>query len=122
MNIAKSCALSVALVATLAACASPSAEVTATYVSPEAYSGFTCTALGQEAQRVSARAAAAAGEQDRQAEADAVATGVALVLFWPAVFFLNGDDANAAELARLRGEMEAIEQANIQRGCGLRFG
>jgi hypothetical protein len=34
---------------------------------------------------------------------------------------VKGDGQNAAELARLKGEFEAIEQASIQKNCGLRF-
>jgi hypothetical protein len=48
-------------------------------------------------------------------------TGAAIVLFWPAAFFVKGDGQNAAELARLKGEFEAIEQASIQKNCGIRF-
>lgn len=39
--------------------------------------------------------------------------GVGLVLFWPALFFLAGDDQKE-ELARLKGEYEALEKASIQ--------
>jgi hypothetical protein len=53
---------------------------------------------------------------------DAIATGVAIVGFWPAAFVLtNGNGRNAAELGRLKGQMQAIEEANIQRPCGLKF-
>jgi hypothetical protein len=31
-------------------------------------------------------------------------------VFWPAAFFVGGDKQNAAELARLRGEMDEIEK------------
>ncbi len=40
---------------------------------------------------------------------------------WPAAFFVKGDGPAAAELARLKGEFEAIEQASIQKNCGLKF-
>jgi hypothetical protein len=59
--------------------------------------------------------------QDEKATGDAVATGVALVLFWPAAFFIKGDGATAAELGRLKGEFEALEKVSIQKGCGIRF-
>ena len=42
--------------------------------------------------------------------------GIGLVLFWPALFFISGDD-RAEELARLKGEAEASEQAAIQKNC-----
>ena len=46
---------------------------------------------------------------------------VSLVLFWPAAFMIRGNGESAAELGRLKGEMQAIEQANIQKNCGINF-
>jgi hypothetical protein len=46
---------------------------------------------------------------------------VGVVLFWPSLFFIDGDDQKTAELANLRGQMEAIEQASIQKNCGIQF-
>lgn len=110
------------LAATLTACASSASQIAPAYVSPIIYDGYACEQLREEARRVSTRAAAAAGIQDTAATNDAVATGVAIVLFWPAAFFVSGGNkANAAELARLRGHMEAIEQANIKKQCGIEF-
>ena len=105
----------------LAGCASRADNIAAAYVSPVLYQGYTCAQLREEAARVSQRAAVAAGAQDSKATSDAVVTGVAVVLFWPAAFFVKGDGANAAELAQLKGEMDAIEQANIQKRCGIEF-
>ncbi len=103
----------------LSACAQKSSDISATYVSPLTYQSYSCEQLGAEAQRVSQQAVAASSAQDQQASSDAATTAVSLVLFWPALFFIDGDDENAAQLARLKGEMEAIEQANIQKNCGL---
>jgi hypothetical protein len=61
------------------------------------------------------------GSQDAKARNDAVATGVGLVLFWPALFFIKGDSTTAAEVSRLKGEMEAIEQASVRKECGIQF-
>ena len=47
--------------------------------------------------------------------------GVGLVLFWPAMFMIKGNDEKTAELARVRGEMEAIQQASIEKNCGIQF-
>ena len=103
------------------ACASSSSDIGASYVSPIQYQNYTCEQLLAEGRRVSSRAAVAAGQQDKARKDDAVLTGVAVVLFWPALFALDGDGQNAAELARLKGEMEAIEQTSIQRNCGIQF-
>ncbi len=113
----------VALCASLAVagCASRPSSVGASYVSPLLYQPLSCEQLSMEAQRVSARAAEASGAQSQEATRDAVMTGVALVLFWPAAFAVGGDGRTAAELARLKGEMDAIEQASIQKNCGIVF-
>lgn len=102
-------------------CAKKSNEIGASYVSPLAFQSHSCAQLRAEAMRLSTRVSSATGEQNRKAQNDAVATGVALVLFWPAAFFIKGDQGTAAELARLKGEMDAIEKASIARGCGITF-
>jgi hypothetical protein len=85
------------------------------------YQSYTCPQLAAEAQRVSAAAAAAAGQQNSQATKDAVATTVGVIVFWPTLFLIGGDKQNAAQLAQLKGQMDAIEQASIQKQCGIQF-
>jgi hypothetical protein len=107
--------------AAVAGCASKSSEITPTYVSPVMYQSYTCKQLALEAQGVSARAAQVSGAQDSKRTNDQVATGVAIVVFWPAAFLVGGDGPMAAELAQLKGQMVAIEQASIQKKCGIQF-
>ena len=40
-------------------------------------------------------------------------------MFWPAAFLVGGDGPMAAELAQLKGQMVAIEQASIQKKYGI---
>jgi hypothetical protein len=105
----------------LVGCATHAADVTPAYVSPMQYDAYTCPQLAEEAQRVSSHAAEAAGAQDSQATKDAVATTVGVIVFWPSLFFIGGDKQNGAELARLKGEMDAIEQTSIRKKCGIQF-
>jgi cobalamin synthase len=105
----------------LVGCASKAADITPTYVSPIQYQSFTRPQLAAEAQRVSAAAAAASGAQDSQATKDAVATTAAVIIFWPAAFLVQGDKNNAAQLAQLKGQMDAIQQASIMKNCGIQF-
>ena len=112
--------LSMTVVA-ISACAQKSENISASYVSPIAYQDYSCRQLAAEASRVSTRAAQLTGVQDEQAQDDAVATGVAIVLFWPAAFFIKGDKQTATQLARLKGEMETLEKVNIQKNCGIEF-
>jgi hypothetical protein len=50
-------------------------------------------------------------------------TGVAIVVFWPAAFFVGGDraSASASELGRPKGEADALEQVSIKKNCGIQF-
>ena len=105
----------------LAGCATRAENITASYTSTVGYSGLSCNQIRGEAQAISQAATAASGAQNSKATKDAVAVGVALVVFWPAVFFVGGDGAQAAEVARLKGEMQAIETASRRKGCGIAF-
>lgn len=102
-------------------CAQKAESITPTYVSPLAYQSHSCKQIVQEASRVSNKVGEISGVQNKKASDDAVATGVALVLFWPAAFFIKGDKQTAAELGRLKGELEALEQTSIQKNCGIVF-
>lgn len=105
----------------LAACASASSDIAPAYVSPVAFSNYTCPQLAQEAQAVSSRAAMLSGQQDQKRTNDAIATTAAVVIFWPAAFLVGGDKQTAAELAQMKGQMIAIEQAANQKRCGIQF-
>jgi hypothetical protein len=102
-------------------CASRSGDIAEAYVSPLQYQGLSCAQIKEEAARVSARAAVASGAQDQKATNDTIATTAAVILFWPAAFLIKGNGANAQEVAQLKGDMDAIEQANIQKKCGIQF-
>ena len=105
----------------LAACATPPEKIEAAYVSPIVYEEYTCDQIAQEAARVSDRATQALGIQKKKSQGDAVKVGVALVLFWPAALFVDGKGANEHEVARLKGEMDALERVSIQKECGIEF-
>jgi hypothetical protein len=105
----------------LVGCASGSGDITASYVSPIQYQNHNCKQLGEEAEGVSRRAAQLAGAQDSRRTTDTVATTVGVIVFWPALFAVRGDGATAAELARTKGEMEAIEKASVLKKCGISF-
>ncbi len=111
----------VALVAALGSCASASSDITPAYVSPVMYQAYTCPQLAQEAQAVSTRAASLSGVQDSKRTSDGVATAAAIVIFWPAAFFVGGDKQIAAELAQMKGQMVAIEQESNMKRCGIQF-
>ena len=85
------------------------------------YQSYTCPQLALEAQGISQRAATLSGAQDSQRSKDQLATAAAIVVFWPAAFFVGGDKQTAAELANMKGQMVAIEQASIAKKCNIQF-
>lgn len=102
-------------------CASTSDKISAQYVSPIQYQNYSCNQLAEEAQRLSSRVAQLSGAQDQKATNDAIVTGVAIVVFWPAAFLVGGNDQTTAELSRLKGEFDTIERVSIQKNCGHQF-
>ena len=65
--------------------------------------------------------------QDQNALIDAVAIGVGVVVFWPVAIavveqkLIEGDGPEAVELARLKGEYEALEKVAIEKNCNVQF-
>jgi len=101
----------------ISGCASKTADIQAAYVSPMQFSEYSCAQLAQENNRIASRLNQMTIEQDDRASDDAVATGVAIILFWPAAFFIQGD-SQEPEIARMKGEYEAIHQAALRNNCG----
>ncbi|PQA73202.1 hypothetical protein C3731_12895 [Brucella oryzae] len=108
-------------VALVSGCATRSDNISASYVPSSVYNSQSCSQLKEEAVRLSYSAATAVGRQNSAATRDTITTGVGLVLFWPALFLNNGDGAKAAEVARLKGEMQALERASALKGCNITF-
>jgi hypothetical protein len=100
------------------ACADHADRVQAAYVSPIQYQDFSCKQIRSELMRVSRKVNEISGAQDKQASNDAVAMGVGLVIFWPALFFISGHDQHI-ELADLKGQYDALEEAAIQKNCDV---
>ncbi len=106
---------------TLGACAQKAERVQATYTPTALYQNLTCEQLVREGWTISNRAHAAAGKQNRHRVEDEVAITAGVLVFWPALFFTHGSDATTAEVAQLKGEMQAIETASQAKNCGIVF-
>jgi hypothetical protein len=117
-TIMKRAVVAFLLVSFFTGCATSPDNISATYVSPLQYQSYTCNQIGQELLRVNRKIMEVTGHQEREATKDAVAMSVGLIIFWPALFFLIGDDKKE-ELARLKGEYEALESIAIQKECNI---
>lgn len=89
-------------------------------MSPLEYQQYDCDQIGAELRRVSRRTSELFGQLDDERSSDEAEMAIGLILFWPALFFLEGGDgAQAAEYGRLRGEVDALEQVAIMKKCDM---
>ena len=102
-------------------CATSPNEMTASYVSPLIYQSYDCQQLVMESDRVSRRVQSMHAKLDEKESDDSAKMAVGLILFWPALFFLDGDEDGAIEYKRLMGESEAIHQAAVAKKCDLKL-
>lgn len=108
-----------AMILSATACAKSSDEISAQYVSPMQYNSYSCKQIEAEMQMLSRRVSELGGQVDKTASDDSAQMAVGLVLFWPTLFFLDGDTPQAQEYGRLKGEFEALEKASIQKSCSI---
>ena len=101
----------------LTACATAGKDISSTYVSPMQYANYDCDQLRQESQRIGGRVNQLTGRLDEAASNDKAIMGVGLVLFWPALFALGGTKQQEAELARLKGEYDAVQATATSKKC-----
>ncbi|WP_205743072.1 hypothetical protein [Halioglobus maricola] len=101
-------------------CASNPDKIGAAYVSTAKYQQFSCPQVAEEMDYVGQRTRTLYNQLKRERTADNWQMGVGLVLFWPALFALEGGDGpEAAEYANLQGEYEALRKTSIQKNCAI---
>ncbi|MBG68248.1 MAG: hypothetical protein CMF03_10195 [Hyphomonas sp.] len=87
-----------------------------------AYQGYDCEQIALEQNRIERRTGELYQSLKKEANADKWQMGVGLILFWPALFMLEGGDGpEASEYARLRGEYNALSEVSIMKKCQIQF-
>lgn len=113
-------AATVLAISLTAACASNPKEIDAAYVSPIKYQDYDCQQLATEMDYVGQRTTKIYQRLEKERNADNWQMGVGLLVFWPALFFLEGGDGpEAAEYSQLKGEFEALRQVSVSKKCGI---
>ena len=107
------------LAATLmSACASQPEELQASYTSDLRFQDWSCRNLATEAASIERRVSELHGSLKETAGNDQTQMANGFILFWPALFFLEGGDgAEAAEFTRQKGERDAIDRVARFKGC-----
>jgi hypothetical protein len=97
-----------------AGCATAPENIPPAYISEMSYMNYTCEQLAQEQERL-ASALASTSKAQRQARTNDT-WGVILIGLPTAS--LSGSNV-AAEVARLKGELQALQKAGIMKNCNL---
>jgi len=101
-------------------CASNPNKIDTAYVSPLKYKDYDCDQIALEMDYVGNRTTELYHRLKKERNADNWQMGLGLVLFWPALFFLEGGDGpEATEYAQLKGEYEALRENSVSKRCGL---
>lgn len=106
----------------LASCATNPDKIDAAYVSPLKYQNYDCQQIGMEMDYIGNRTTKLYQRMKSERKKDNWQMGVGLILFWPALFALEGGDGpEASEYAQLKGDFEALRQASVQKKCELSY-
>jgi hypothetical protein len=116
-QLIKSFTASITVISILTGCATAGKDVVGTYVSPAQFSNYDCDQVRQEMIRVSSRVNQLSGRLDEAATNDKAIGVVGALLFWPALFALGGTKGQEAELGRLKGEYDALQNVSAQKKC-----
>jgi len=103
----------------LPACATRPENVVASHVSSSRYSERTCKSLTRELDEVQDALRAQSGKLNDKATQDAVVTGVGVILFWPVLFALGNNAGLEGDVARLKGEEQAIRKQMREQDCEM---
>lgn len=102
-------------------CASDPKKISAAYVSPAQYRGWDCDQIVDESAHIERRSIELYQSLKKDSDADKWQMGVGLILFWPALFALEGGDGpEASEYSRLKGEYEALRTVSVEKRCDYR--
>ncbi len=104
----------------LSGCAADTKEIQAAYVSELTYQNSTCKQLQQEVVRLNQQLTETGAIVDKEASDDDAQMALGLVLFWPALFFLEGEETeHTAQYAQLKGQYQAVERASVSKECNI---
>ena len=103
-------------------CSTKPSNLSTAYVSPMKYNRYDCEQVAMETNSVERKVTGLYSSLDSKATKDAWKMGVGLVLFWPALLFLDGGDGpQAVEYSQLKGDLNALKDVSIAKKCGIDF-
>tara|TARA_Y100000748_G_C15085489_1_gene328219 strand:+ start:141 stop:491 length:351 start_codon:yes stop_codon:yes gene_type:complete len=107
-------------VVAITACTSAkrSHEIQAVRVPVGPYLKMTCGELVSEQKLVLTELEAAGASVDKKYDSEKTTELVGWIIFWPALFMFDGNEAEASQLASKKGQLDAITEALTINKCG----
>jgi hypothetical protein len=103
----------------VASCATAPKDISAAYVSPLKYKDYDCDQIALEGASIESRVNALYASLDNSAKADKRNTAIGAILFWPTLFFIDGDSPEGSEYSQLKGDYQALRTVAVQKKCAL---
>ena len=97
--------------------AKKSSEISPVYIPVSTYETLTCAQLAKEAEVYREKIPRAESAVDKHYSDQKTTEVVAWLLFAPAVFAYDSGQKEATELAVLKGQLEAVRQAQMNKKC-----
>lgn len=110
--------LSVMIALAVSGCATSSKDIASSYQSPLIYQSHDCNQIIAENVRIQAKMRQIGGRLDEAASNDKMLVAGSLLL-WPTLFFVGGTKQQESEYAAVKGQYDALQQAAIEKKCGL---
>tara|TARA_B100001059_G_C17491643_1_gene406636 strand:+ start:136 stop:489 length:354 start_codon:yes stop_codon:yes gene_type:complete len=97
--------------------AQKSGEVQAARISIAPYLSMDCKSLATEQNSLLNQARSLGAQVDSEYDSDKGLEVVTWILFWPAVFWMDGNAEAAGQLSSLKGQLEAVQEAQKINKC-----
>lgn len=111
-------ALVCTLLLSVAACATPPAQIEPAYVSTALYAHLTCDQLRAERRSAYDTASAIRDRMQSRVNTDQTLVSVGLFVAWPALLFTRGEHPQAEAYAHALGVGRATSRLMAERACG----
>lgn len=102
-------------------CSTHPDEYNGLYVSPNKYKTYTCKQIAEEVQRLNKKIGITYENALGERHQDLALTTVGVVFFWPALFFMDGDEMALERYGYIKGELEAFETSAKLKKCIIKY-
>ena len=103
----------------IASCATSPDKLRTQYIPASTYSNLDCDQIAGSLRQKNSKLESLYANLKSESQTDGTQMAVGMLLFWPALLFLEGSDSpDAAAYSRLKGEVEALNEISITKKCG----